>query len=358
MDFTVLALFLNRKLFGDSHDRCHICHMTRYLSGIQPTGKPHLGNYFGAIKEHITLGNSAAPGEALFFVADYHALTTERSAEELAYNIRSVAATYIALGLDIENSILFRQSDVPQVLELAWILSTSTGMGLLERAHSYKDKIAKGLKPNVGLFTYPILMAADILLYAPDVVPVGKDQVQHIEMTNDMATAINQRFGAEHLKKVRTHLSKTPKVPGIDGEKMSSSYGNDIWIFEEGKKLKKRCGKIVTDSRSPEEPKNPDELIPYQLLELVDTTDSLKTWRERIERGGQDAPGYGHLKMAVRDAIDAYFSDARERYQYLMDSEKGQKELEYTLTAGAVRAREIADNTLDNLRKSTGLSSV
>ena len=206
--------------------------MTVYLSGIQASGRQHLGNYFGAIAQHIELSESA--GEHFYFIADYHALTTSRDPAQLRELVREVAVTYLALGLDPDRACLFRQSDVPEVTEIAWLLSTVTGMGLLERAHSYKDKVAHGIKPNLGLFTYPVLMAADILAYDSTHVPVGKDQVQHLEMTQDMAASFNSHYGEVFVRpEARLAASEAmQKVPGLDGEKMSKSYGNDVWIFE------------------------------------------------------------------------------------------------------------------------------
>ena len=203
----------------------------RILSGVQPSGTLHLGNYFGAIRQHIALQEE---GECYYFIADYHALTTVQDAETLEAHTREVALAYLAIGLDPERTVFFRQSDVPEVTELAWILGTVTGMGLLERAHSYKDKVAQGLRPSVGLFTYPILMAADILIYGSHVVPVGEDQVQHLEMTRDMAVKFNTAFGDDVLVLPEVRLSATPRVPGTDGRKMSKSYGNTIPLLAEG----------------------------------------------------------------------------------------------------------------------------
>jgi len=207
--------------------------MTTFLSGIQPSGLQHLGNYFGAIQQH--LATQSEEGEQFFFIADLHALTTSRNPQELRDHVREVAITYLAFGLDPRKCALFRQSDVPEVCELAWLLSCVTSMGLLERAHSFKDKVARGIKPNAGLFTYPVLMAADILAYDSDVVPVGRDQVQHLEMAQDMAQSFNHAFGAEVFKRPEPWLPRDElrsKVPGVDGEKMSKSYGNAIWAFE------------------------------------------------------------------------------------------------------------------------------
>ena len=215
----------------------------RFLSGVQPSGKLHLGNYFGAIKQHIALQDEA---ECFYFIADYHALTTIHDPEDLRQNVRDVALDYLALGLDPNKATFFRQADVPEVTELAWILASVTNMGLLERAVSFKEKIDKGIEASVGLFTYPVLMAADILIYRSHFVPVGKDQVQHIEMTQDMAGRFNRAYG-EIFPIPAFRLDKQPKVPGIDGQKMSKSYGNTIEIFAEGKALKKTVMSVVTE---------------------------------------------------------------------------------------------------------------
>jgi tryptophanyl-tRNA synthetase len=326
--------------------------MTTFLSGIQPTGLPHLGNYFGAIRQHIELQEQS--GECFYFIADYHALTTSRDPEKLREAVRDVAVTYLALGLDPERAVLFRQSDVKEVTELAWLLACVTGMGLLERAHSYKDKLAHNVKPNVGLFTYPVLMAADILAYDTDRVPVGRDQVQHVEMAQDMAGSFNAAFGAV-FRRPEAMLPTSEgmaKVPGLDGEKMSKTYGNDVWIFESGKKLKQAIGRIVTDSRPPEEPKDPEALLLFRFLELFWSPADLEEWKERVRRGGPGAPGYGHLKVAVVDAIEAHFSTARARRAELL-ADPG--ELDRILAAGAERARERAVATRDRALRASGL---
>lgn len=321
--------------------------MSRYLSGIQPTGLPHLGNYFGAIQQHVAVSQNAAEGgmDAFFFIADLHSLTTIFDAKDRAELVRGVAATYLALGLAPERATFFRQSDVPEVAELTWLLATCSGMGLLERAHSYKDKVARGISPSVGLFTYPILMAADILIYDSDVVPVGKDQVQHIEMAQDMAGHFNHRYGGEFLKYPKWQLSPTPTVPGTDGAKMSKSYGNTLWLFDEGKALKKSVNSIVTDSRLPAEPKNPDELPVFKILELFLNESENKEWRERIQKGGEDAPGYGHVKKEIMARMDERFGAAREQYRAYMDGEQ-RDELEDILRDGALRARAVAKEVL------------
>ena len=329
--------------------------MTTYLSGIQSTGLQHWGNYFGAIRRHIALVDEDPAAEHFYFIADLHALTTSRDPEQLRANVRETAVTYLALGLDPERATLWRQSDVPQVTELTWLLSCVTGMGLLERAHSFKDKTARGLEANVGLFTYPVLMAADILAFDADVVPVGKDQVQHVEMTRDMAGSFNHAFGSEVFAIPKTQIPSAEllaKVPGLDGEKMSKSYGNDVWIFESGKKLKKAIGRITTDSRPPEEPKDPDGLLLFQFLELFLEAGELEDWRGRVRAGGEGAPGYGHLKVRLIEAVEELFGPARERRKELMADPA---EVDRMLERGAERARERAAATLQRAYVACGI---
>ncbi len=326
--------------------------MTTILSGIQPSGLLHLGNYFGAIRQHIALQEEA--GEHFYFIADYHALTTQRNPQLMRELVWETAVTYLACGLDPAKAVLFRQSDVPEVTEIAWLLATVTGMGLLERAHSYKDKLANQIKPSVGLFTYPVLMAADILAYDSTLVPVGKDQVQHVEMTQDMAGYFNGAYG-DVFQRPEMRLEETEnmqKVPGLDGQKMSKSYGNDIWIFEEGKKLKKLCGRIVTDSRPPEEPKDPEGIFLFDLLALFLEPMELEQWKEKVRQGGEGAPGYGHLKMRLKDAMENYFAPARaRRAEYLTHPEK----VEEVLQAGAKKARQRAQQVRDRALRACGL---
>ena len=331
--------------------------MTRFLSGVQPTGLPHLGNYFGAIEQHLQASQGLGPADsAFFFIADYHALTTVHDAKELVSNVRAVAATYVALGLDVERAVFFRQSSVPEVAELTWLLSTCTGMGLLERAHSYKDKVAKNIVPSVGLFTYPVLMASDIVIYDADVVPVGQDQVQHVEMAQDMVGHFNARYGGEFLRRPEWKLSRTPKVPGVDGDKMSKSYNNFIWIFEEGKGLKAAMKRIVTDSRLPEEPKDPDGVTAFKLVELFLDEEERKSWRERVQKGGPGAPGYGDMKKELTARMDARFGEARARYRELTETAGGQRRLDEILDAGADKARQVARTTLARCYDACGLA--
>ncbi|KAF0248554.1 MAG: tryptophanyl-tRNA synthetase [bacterium] len=318
----------------------------RILSGIQPSGKLHIGNYFGAICQHIALQDQ---GEAFYFIANYHALTTLQDAAKLRELTLDVAIDYLALGLSPEKAILFRQSDVPEVTELAWLLSTVTGMGLLERAHSYKDKVAKQISPKVGLFTYPVLMAADILIYQSDIVPVGADQVQHIEMTQDMAGYFNSTYSQEIFKRPEAKLNETAKVSGTDGQKMSKSYGNTIEIFAEGNALKKVVMGIVTDSTPVESPKDPEANIVFQLYTLFATPTEKQEMRERFLAGGY---GYGEAKKALLKKIDEYFAPARLRRKELA-SDKAY--VEEVLSKGAIRAREEASKTIKAARRACGI---
>ena len=315
----------------------------RSLSGVQPSGELHLGNYFGAIRQHV-----AAQDDAYYFIADYHALTSLRDAESLRQNTRHVAAAYLALGLDPERAVFFRQSDVPEVCELSWLLSNVAAMGLLERAHSYKDKIAKGLQPKVGLFTYPILMAADILAYDSDVVPVGKDQVQHIEITRDLAIAFNALFG-DTFKLPRFTLGTPELVPGLDGEKMSKSYDNAIPIFTRGKALKSLVMSIKTDSKALEDPKDPDTCTVFQIFRLFASDAERIEMAEHYRAGGY---GYGHAKQALLKKIEERFSPAWTRYDELLARPT---DLEDLLRVGAVKARAQARLVVNRARLACGL---
>jgi tryptophanyl-tRNA synthetase len=317
----------------------------RILSGVQPSGKLHLGNYFGAIRQHIALQNEA---ECFYFLADYHALTTIHDADALRQNVRDAALDYLALGLDPHKVAFFRQSDVPEVVELAWILATVTNMGLLERAVSYKEKIDKGLEASVGLFTYPVLMAADILVYRSHLVPVGKDQVQHIEMTQDMAGRFNRAY--EDIFPIPNYrLDKEPKVPGIDGQKMSKSYGNTIDIFAEGGALKKRVMSIVTDSKTVAEPKEPERCNVFALYSLFATDEEREALAARYRAGGM---GYGEAKALLLEKINTYFAAARARRKELVQDPAY---VEEALAHGAQRARTEAQKTMDLVRAAVGL---
>ncbi len=332
----------------------------RILSGVQPSGKLHLGNYFGAVCQHIAL---QAEGDCFYFIADYHSLTTIRdTADRLAQNaprpprpadlqreyIRDVALDYLALGLDPERAAFFRQSDVPEVTELAWVLGTVTPMGLLERAVSYKEKVEKGIDASVGLFYYPALMAADILIYRSHVVPVGRDQVQHIEMTRDMAGFFNRAYG--EVFPLPTHrLDVGAYVPGIDGQKMSKSYGNTIDIFAEGKELKKRVMSIVTDSKSVEDAKDPEKCNVFALYKLFATPEEQAALAQRYRVGGM---GYGEAKTLLLEKINERFDAARQkRKQLAADPDY----VEGVLASGARRARAEAQKTMELVRVAVGL---
>ena len=324
----------------------------RILSGIQPSGTLHIGNYFGMMKPAIAL---QAEGEALYFIADYHALTSVRDPALLRENIRRVALDFLACGLDPERATLFRHSDVPQVTELAWILSTVAPMGLLERAHSYKDKLDRGLSATVGLFSYPVLMAADILIYDSDVVPVGKDQKQHIEMTRDLAVKMNETFGQEEpnrqifkLPEARIQAA-TQTVPGIDGQKMSKSYGNNIDIFGDEKEMRKRVMSIVTDSTPVEAPKDPIESTIFKLYSLVSSKDEIAAMREQFLKGGT---GYGDFKKQLFEKLWEYFAPMRKRREEILADKSY---IDNVLETGAARANEIASQVMKRVRQAVGL---
>jgi tryptophanyl-tRNA synthetase len=317
----------------------------RILSGVQPTGKLHLGNYFGAVKQHIALQEE---GNCFYFIADYHALTTIQDPEVLRTNTLDVALDYLALGLDPAKAVFFRQSDVPEVTELAWVLSTVTNMGLLERAVSYKEKVEKGIEASVGLFSYPILMAADILIYRSNLVPVGRDQVQHLEMTQDMAGRFNRAY-REVFPIPAYRLAKESKVPGVDGQKMSKSYGNTIEIFAEGKPLRKRVMGIVTDSTPVEAPKDPDRCNVYALYSLFASEEEKAALAGRYRAGGM---GYGEAKSLLLEKIDSTFGPAREKRRALAERPG---EVEAVLRDGARRARAEARQTMDAVREAVGM---
>ncbi|MCP5461590.1 MAG: tryptophan--tRNA ligase [bacterium] len=319
----------------------------RILSGIQPSGKVHLGNYFGAMKHHIALQDN---NRALYFIADYHALTTVQDASVLHNNILDVAKDYLAIGLDPAKTIFFKQSDIPQIFELTWILTTLTPMGLLERCHSYKDKIARGLTPNHGLFAYPVLMAADILAYDAEIVPVGKDQKQHIEVTRDIATKFNLTYRETLVIPNEYTIDNYALVPGIDGQKMSKSYGNTIELFEDEKVLRKKVMRIKTDSTPVEEPKDPSTCSVFALYSLFASEDEKNMMKQRYLEGGMS---YKEAKDALFEKIQAEFEPFREKRSALENDISYIKDV---LRDGAVRAREIAQNTLDRVRNAVGVS--
>jgi tryptophanyl-tRNA synthetase len=317
----------------------------RILSGVQPTGKLHLGNYFGAIKQHIALQDE---GECYYFIADYHSLTTIQNAATLRENVLGAAIDYLALGLDPNKVAFYRQCDVPEVTELTWILSCVTNMGLLERAVSYKEKIDKGIEASVGLFTYPVLMAADILSVRSNLVPVGKDQVQHLEMTQDMAGKFNRAFG-EIFPIPNWRLDKESKVPGTDGQKMSKSYGNTIDIFAEGKPLEKVVMGIKTDSTPMGQPLNPEGDNVFALYSIF-ASDAEKAEMAATYRAGKI--GYGGAKKALLAKVHAFFAPFRDkRRQFAKDPAT----VEDVLRAGAKKARVEVQATMELVRSATGL---
>lgn len=319
----------------------------RVLSGIQPTGRFHWGNYFGAIQQYIALQNNE---QSFYFIADLHALTSVRDRKQLEENVWDAAVDLLALGLDPDKASLFRQSDVPEVTELMWLLMTVTQFSLLEKCHSYKDKVAKGIAADAGLFTYPVLMAADILLYDSDIVPVGADQIQHLEVTRDIAQRFNSIFGGEflHLPNARV-LEEGAKVPGTDGEKMSKSYGNTLEIFEAEKPLRKKIMSIKTDSTPMEAPKNPDTCSIYTLYKLFSTPEQQATLAARYRAGGM---GYGEAKQALYDAAMSYFADARAKRAELVANPAYVEEV---LQAGAKKARAKGQQVLKRVQEACGL---
>lgn len=320
----------------------------RILSGIQPSGRLHLGNYFGMMRPAIALQDE---GEAYYFIADYHSLTTVTNPAELRANIRDVAIDFLACGLDPAKAVFFRQSDVPQVTELSWLLSCVTPMGLLERCHSFKDKTARGFEATHGLFAYPVLMAADILIYDSDIVPVGKDQKQHVEVTRDIAGKINMLYGEGLLKIPQPRIQEdVAKVPGLDGEKMSKSYGNTIGIFEEEKALKNKVMKnLVTDSAAVQDPKDPEASTIFSLYKLMAASDDTSRMEGEFRAGGV---GYGDFKKRLFEMTWNYFEPMRKRRQEL---ESDPAYVDDVLKKGANVAREKAVAVLRRVREAMGL---
>jgi tryptophanyl-tRNA synthetase len=320
----------------------------RSLSGIKPTGTPHLGNYFGMVRPAIALQESH---DAYYFVADYHALTTGRDPAVLRRTSLEITATFLALGLDPARSVFFRQSDVPEVVELAWHLSCVTGVGHLMRAHAYKAAVEKGeggVLPS-GTFFYPVLMAADILLYDSDAVPVGRDQVQHIEMAQDMAGHLNALYGECLHRPEALVQEEVPTIPGLDGQKMSKSYNNTIEVFAPEKVLRKQVKTIKTDGAGLDDPKDPDTDNVFALYKLVASPDEVADMAERYRAGGF---GYGHAKDRLATALDAHLAAPREKYLQLLADPST---LEDVLQDGAKRARSVARDTLDRVRDRVGL---
>jgi len=318
----------------------------RVLSGIQPTGRFHWGNYFGAIRQYIDLQHG---NEAYYFIANLHALTTVRDSTLLAQLTLDAAIDLLALGLDPSRATLFVQSDVPEVSELCWLLMTGTPMGLLERCHAFKDKKAKGLPADAGLFTYPVLMAADILAYDADVVPVGEDQLQHIEVCRDLAASFNHHFGQVFTMPKAKILERSAKVPGTDGEKMSKSYNNTLEVFEDVKAQQKKIMRIMTDSRPMEDPKEPDTDHLFQLYSLM-ANDSEREAMALVYRGG--GFGYGEVKKALVEVSQRYFGEARAKRDELAADPKRIDEI---LADGAIRARKKAGEVLKRAKQATGL---
>lgn len=319
----------------------------RILSGIQPSGQLHIGNYFGAMRPMIDLQHE---GDGYYFIADYHAMTTVSDPAVLRANVRDVALDFLACGLDPAKAVFFRQSDIPEVNELAWVLSTLCPMGLLERCHSFKDKTARGIAATHGLFAYPVLMAADILLYDSQIVPVGKDQKQHVEVTRDLAGKMNERFGEGTVVVPEPRIQEeTAVVPGLDGQKMSKSYGNTLPLFGEEKALRKSIMRMPTDSTPVEEPKPKEGSILLQLYKLFATAEEHAAMEAGFDAGGT---GYGHYKGQLFEAYWEHFRVARERRSELA-ADPGH--VEAVLKAGAEKARETANRTLDRVRSACGL---
>ena len=322
--------------------------MSRILTGIQATGKPHLGNLLGAILPAIGLANQ--PGnDAFLFIADLHSLTTIHDGATLRNNTYEVAATWLACGLDPDKSVFYRQSDVPEVAELTWFLSCFMPYSRLKLAHSFKDKAERMDLVSAGLFTYPVLMAADILLYDAEIVPVGKDQKQHLEFTRDMAETMNHQYGADTFVLPDARIDEQVMVvPGVDGEKMSKSRHNTIVLFQPDSQLKKEVMSIVTDSTPLEAPKNPDTCHVFQLYRLVATAEQVEEMRAAYLAGGY---GYGHAKKALLEVLQTRFSAERERYTHFMNNPG---ELDELLAIGAGKARAVARETLARVRERTG----
>ena len=324
-----------------------LCFAMRILSGIQPSGTLHLGNYFGMMKPAIELQER---GETFYFIANYHSMTSLFDAAERRRNTLEAALDFLACGLDPKRTVFFRQSDVPEVTELTWILTSVTPMGLLERCTSYKDKLAKGISPYHGLFAYPVLMAADILIYDSNLVPVGQDQKQHVEVTRDIAVKFNEQYGETFVIPEPQIRAEVAKVPGTDGEKMSKSYGNAIEIFGDEKTLRKKIMGIKMDSRSPQEPKpDAEQNLAIQLLQLVAPPGVAKDYEDRLRAGGL---GYGDLKKALFEHYWNHFATARAKRAELAAN------LDYVnqvLADGASRARAVAQKVLHRARVASGL---
>ena len=320
----------------------------RVLSGIQPSGGLHIGNFFGAMRQHLQLQSEH---DCFYFIADYHALTSNPTPAEVAQCSLDVAMDYLALGLDTEKTVFWRQSDVPEVTELTWLLSCVTPMGLLQRCTSYKEKVAQGISSNHGLFAYPVLQAADILIYKSELVPVGADQKQHIEVTRDIAIRFNNTYG-EIFTIPEEHIIKSVAiVPGTDGQKMSKSYGNTIEIFEPEGSVRKKVKRIVTNSIPVDEPKDPDKCSVFSLLKLVASPEELGEWEKRYRDGGM---GYGEAKKRLAELLIDYFKPYRQQRTEL---ESNIDYVKKVLADGAERAKAVAGKILAQARKAVGLGA-
>lgn len=318
----------------------------KILSGIQPSGELHIGNYFGMIKRMV---ENQERGELYAFIVNYHAMTSLSDGKALRENTVNAAINMLSLGIDPNKSIFWVQSDLPEVLELYWILSNFTPMGLLERAHSFKDKTAKGIAANHGLFSYPVLMAADILLFNADIVPVGKDQIQHLEMTRDIAQKFNNEYG-EIFKMPEASIDEdVATVPGLDGAKMSKSYNNTIDIFCDEKTLKKKVNQIVTDSTPVEDPKDPEKCNIYAISKLFYSADELEALKARYAKGGE---GYGVYKAELKEKIWSYFEPYREKREYYLNHKDEVRDI---LKTGAQKARNKAMPIIEKIRTATGI---
>jgi tryptophanyl-tRNA synthetase len=321
--------------------------MKTSLTGIKPTGAAHLGNYLGAIRPALRLAESH---RSIYFIADYHGLTTQRDPARLRSQVYDIAATWLACGLDPDRTLLFRQSDVIEVFELAWIFACIIPTGQLERGHAYKDAIEQSLAPNAGIFNYPLLMAADIILYDSDLVPIGKDQVQHLELARDIAVKMNHAYGEGCVKVPSALITEAPLVPGTDGRKMSKSYDNTVPLFAPPKELEKEVMKFKTDSTPLEAPKNPEGAIVYELYKAIASPDQVAALASKLTQGGY---GWGHAKADLFRAIEGEIAPHRARYQALRADEA---ELDAILQAGASRARAIASETMARVRRAIGIT--
>ncbi len=321
--------------------------MSRILTGIQSSGRPHLGNLLGAIIPAIELSKNSA-NDSLYFIADLHSLTTVRDAAQLRQNTYAVAAAWLAFGFDTDRNIFYRQSDVPEVTELTWYLSCLTPFPMLANAHSFKDKSSRLADVNAGLFTYPVLMTADIILYDAEFIPVGKDQIQHLEIARDIASAFNNTYGETFVIPQAQVDETVMTVPGINGEKMSKSYGNIIDIFTDDKALRKSIMSIISDSKTLEEPKNPEQDTTFILYSLLASAEETETMRQNYEAGNY---GYGHAKQALYELIIRKFSQEREQFTYYMNN---LPEIDRKLAEGGAKARAIGSGVLARVRERLG----